>query len=777
MSSINNELISILNKVQRPGDFYVSGTREIFAPRLEIEDIGQISLPLQMAQTEQIINAGEYAPYGKGEETLVDTNIRRTWQINKDKVILSGKHWQQDLSSIVEQVKIGLGVNGEVEADFYKLLVYDKGSFFVQHRDTEKTSGMFATLVIVLPSNYSGGELVVHHDEQVVTLNMSRDEPSELAFAAFYADCIHEVQPITQGCRLTLIYNLLRRGNKTLPKPPNYQNEQEQLTKLLLKWNNDLLSEQKFTQKQNIDNSDDSVIEEHSSPSLPKKLIYLLEHAYTSEGLSFDALKNADSAIADVLVEGAQQADCEIYLALVSIEESGSAEYSGYGGGYYSEVDEDDFEIDEVYDSSRTVSQWRSPNANAIPIASLPFDGNELCPEDAFEEMEPDEIEFQEATGNEGASFEQTYRRAALIIWPKAQKLSVFNQAGHSVTLPFLSDLSQRWEASGDKFDSPLWHDAHTLAGYILEDWPKGRPYYSYQSKNKFANFLNDLHHLKDIVLIDAAIDSIAVNDNYHQDINTALVQSSELLKLPRTLELLEAIITNNATSNPGACCQLLYEFSSAAFMSENTQQLKPAAGLLIKNLPDNSKPLTQNRYHQTSTVDDIMVIELIKALIRIDITLVESAVKKILSSPETYSMDQVLVPSAVHLCRKEQLLPVLHPLFVSVQTHLSNRIAQMIDPPSDWKRASKVSCSCKDCKDLSHFLSNSSEKIWQFKAGEAKRSHLYNTIISNHCDVDCTTSKKGRPYTLVCIKNQASYNNRVTQHQKDLKNIAEIKG
>lgn len=59
---------------------------------------------------------------------------------------------------------------------------------------------MFATLVIVLPSNYSGGELVVHHDEQVVTLNMSRDEPSELAFAAFYADCIHEVQPITQGC-------------------------------------------------------------------------------------------------------------------------------------------------------------------------------------------------------------------------------------------------------------------------------------------------------------------------------------------------------------------------------------------------------------------------------------------------------------------------------------------------------------------------------------------------------------------------------------------------
>lgn len=291
MSSVNNDLLNILNKVQRPGDFYVSGTREIFAPRLEIEDIGQISFPLQTTQTEQI---------------------------NKEQISLSGKHWEQDLNSIVEQVKIGLGVSGEVEADLYKLLVYDEGSFFVQHRDTEKASGMFATLVIVLPSNYSGGELVIRHGEQVVTLNMHTDEPSELIFAAFYADCVHEVQPITQGCRLTLIYNLLRRGEKTLPKPPNYQYEQEQITKLLRHWGNVLASK-------------DSDTNNDSASLLPEKLVYLLEHAYTPEGLSFGALKNVDSAIADALVEGAQQADCEIYLALVTFEESGSAEYCGYG--------------------------------------------------------------------------------------------------------------------------------------------------------------------------------------------------------------------------------------------------------------------------------------------------------------------------------------------------------------------------------------------------------------------------------------------------------------
>jgi hypothetical protein len=46
-----------------------------------------------------------------------------------------------------------------ITANFYKLLIYNEGSFFVSHRDTEKAPVMFATLVIVLPSALSGGEL------------------------------------------------------------------------------------------------------------------------------------------------------------------------------------------------------------------------------------------------------------------------------------------------------------------------------------------------------------------------------------------------------------------------------------------------------------------------------------------------------------------------------------------------------------------------------------------------------------------------------------------
>ncbi len=53
---------------------------------------------------------------------------------------------------------------GTVKATCYKLLLYEEGDFFLPHRDTEKEQGMFGTLVLQLPSSYTGGALVVRHE-------------------------------------------------------------------------------------------------------------------------------------------------------------------------------------------------------------------------------------------------------------------------------------------------------------------------------------------------------------------------------------------------------------------------------------------------------------------------------------------------------------------------------------------------------------------------------------------------------------------------------------
>ncbi|MEM9157157.1 MAG: hypothetical protein AAGB13_19320 [Cyanobacteria bacterium P01_F01_bin.33] len=102
----------------------------------------------------------ERAPFGRCDVTVVDTDVRRTWQLASDQVQIGGNHWQQTLDHILGKVANGLGMTDSIEAEFYKLLIYDEGGFFVTHRGTEKVDGMFATLVIVLPSPAS------FHDQQ-----------------------------------------------------------------------------------------------------------------------------------------------------------------------------------------------------------------------------------------------------------------------------------------------------------------------------------------------------------------------------------------------------------------------------------------------------------------------------------------------------------------------------------------------------------------------------------------------------------------------------------
>jgi len=205
MSLIGTKLLDSLRSVERPGDFCVGGMREIFMPAIEVDDVGRIAFPILPVQAERLVAMAEAAPYGRGVQTVVDRDVRRTWQIDPAKMRIGGRHWDKTLVELVADIALGLGVSEPVAADFYKLLVYDAGSFFVDHRDTKKVPGMFATMVLVLPSTHCGGELVVKHLGREVVLHLRPQEPSEIGFAAFYADCVHEVRPIRSGFRLTLV--------------------------------------------------------------------------------------------------------------------------------------------------------------------------------------------------------------------------------------------------------------------------------------------------------------------------------------------------------------------------------------------------------------------------------------------------------------------------------------------------------------------------------------------------------------------------------------------
>lgn len=758
MLSINTELAETLRKVQRPGGYYTSGAVEIFAPRIEIDEVGPIALPLLPLQAKQLIAVAERAPYGRGPETLVDTEVRRTWQIDADQVQIS-RRWEETLKSIVVRVKAGLGVTGVVVTEFYKLLVYDEGSFFVSHRDTEKAPGMFATLIIVLPSIYTGGELIVRHEGQEARLDLYSQEPSVATYAAFYADCVHEVRPIASGYRLTLVYNLLRQSGSWLPKPPNYDAEQAGLAELLRQWS---------AAKQSADD-----------PS-PEKLVYPLEHAYTEAEISFDTLKGADAARANALIAAAEQAECDLHLALVSIEESGYAEYTGdyYGSrrrkwSYGDDDDDDDFEIGEVTERSAILSEWQRPDGQPAAFGDFPFEAEELCPPGALDNMEPDETHFQEAAGNEGASFERTYQRAALVIWPRHRRLAVLNQAGLATTLPHLTEIAQHWAKSGQGPESPLWRQAHELAGFMLDTWSTPSAYYA---RPETPAMLAALIQLKDTAHIETFLADISAAGAYRKDDNPALVKAIDLLPPFRAIELIERIIAGNAVKDRDACSDLLVRIATVAQKAGRVAELIPAARILVDALPGDPArlPQTSELRWQCSppSVESGFIVDLLTGLGLIDPVLADRAVNHLLTWPKTYPLDAVLIPAALELTKKASIreLVAFQRLRNACLTHLRKRIAEPLEPPSNWTRASAISCKCPHCNELSRFLADPKRQSWEFRAIQHNREHVEQVIKQNGCDVDCVTHRQGRPYGLICTKNQASYERRVQQRKKDLK-------
>ena len=733
MTNIATDLATLLNSVDRHGDFHASGIVEIFPPGLEVGGIGPIALPLLPVQAEQLIAVASQAPYGRGDQTIIDTEVRRTWQINADQVAIRGRAWAHTLKDIVTRVAEGLGVAEPITAELYKLLVYDAGGFFLTHRDTEKTEGMFATLVIVLPSIYTGGELVIRHKGHEARLDLACSDPCESAFAAFYADCEHEVLPVTSGCRLTMIYNLSCRQPGHRPQSPAYEPERDQLATRLRSW----------------------------TEADPDKLVYPLDHAYTPAALSFEALKGADAARAAILAAAADKAECDLQLALLTVRESGSAEYYGDWRRRRWRDDEDDdadFEVIEVYDHSQTLSDWRRPDGGDPRLGPLPFDETELSPPEAFEELVPTEQSFHEATGNEGASFERTYRRAALVLWPRRNRLAILNQGGLEATLPALAEMA---EGCGTDHQSPNWAEAHTLSALMLESWPHG----SNRSSEFTSPFLSLLCRLGDVERIDAFLAKVPAGGIFAKVDAEAVARALALLPSARSAELAERIVVANAEKTLDACANLLAKVAAEPF------DLRPAALALIAALPGGpARPELVNQWGLPQSMSPDIAVDLLGGVGRIAADLADDALDTLLAWPKCWDPDAVLVPALLNLDRTAPTR-----LRDACRDHLRARIALPLAPPTDWRREERLSCSCAHCRELSHFLSDPAQKEWTFRAVQAGRSHVEAIIHSCKCDLDLATLKKGSPHSLICTKNQASYLQRARQREMDLQILARI--
>ncbi len=762
-------LEKLLSGVDRSGDFFVEGTVEIPLPKVEVDGVGILSFPVPEAQVRQLVSQATRAPYGRGEETVLDESVRKVWQLPPDKVRLGGKSWAANFGKILEQVAAGLGCEGmAVRAELYKLLVYDTGGFFLAHRDTEKTAGMFGTLVLVLPAVHRGGDLVLRHAGREATVDMSRAEVSEIGFAAFYADCEHEVRPITEGNRVCLVFNLVQdRGPGTGGRPllaPDHQGQAAVSARLLEK--------------------------ELSRPGAPTKIAWLLEHQYSPEGLSFAGLKSADAARVKVLSQAAEQAGCEVHLGIVHIVEEGAAEttYDCYprrrSWGSRRDDDEDqpadsggdDFEIIEVTDRRHRINCWRDRQDSPVELGEIPLEAGELLPDGSLDGEKPDQQRLMEASGNEGASFERSYRRAALVLWRRERHAEVLLQAGVDSVLPHLRRCVEACEAP----DAPpsARKAALAVARQTVDKWrqvPVRQSYHQPLGPARRDGMAALLQRLGDVPLLEGFIADVVTRD-YDGSDNAALVENALFLGGKRTGKLYGELVRKHFVQMHGPCMELLRALASKTKLSAGKpgrEALLLIAEAAVAQIDEIGKQRAAHAWMDWRAAGTVRPVDaaLVAGLLAVTgelgaAGLRDAAVAKLAARPDVFDPVTVLVP-ALESVRDRSGAGA--GLWEHCASFLLQRSGRPPEAPVDWRQDVEFSCSCADCLELRTFTSDPVERTHRFRVRQDRRQHLHQIIERHGLDMTHVTERKGSPQTLVCTKDRRGYLRRSEQYRGDV--------
>jgi 2OG-Fe(II) oxygenase superfamily len=179
---------------------YASEVTNAPNPGLTVEGIGAIGLPLTERDVHALISKCRQSPFGKGSETVVDTQVRNSFELNASQLSFRNSAWNASVNAFVDIIYRELALTcgrQNVVAEPYKLLLYEEGAFFKSHQDSEKTKGMFGTMVVCLPSEHQGGAVVLKHNKDEYIYDSAKISDFGTSFAAWYSDVYHEVQTVT----------------------------------------------------------------------------------------------------------------------------------------------------------------------------------------------------------------------------------------------------------------------------------------------------------------------------------------------------------------------------------------------------------------------------------------------------------------------------------------------------------------------------------------------------------------------------------------------------
>lgn len=737
--------------------------------QLEVEGIGRVTVPVPTSQARQLRDLGRPAHFGRGDETLTDSTVRDTWEIPTELVRVrwaGGAGLGPELEAVREE--LGLPEHCRLTAELHSLLVYEKGQFFLPHQDSEKDDAMVATLVVTLPSAHTGGELVVHHLGEAT---IYRGSKTRVGLVAFYADCRHEVRPVTSGHRITLTYNVFLHGD-----PADRVPDEATVAELSRHLGEHFTTGVRHPYR-------------HTTSGPPHRLAFMLDHEYTEHSLSWPLLKGTDAHRASLLRAAADVAGSESVLALADINETWDAygpeaqcDYRRSSHGYRhwdddedvdaadGEVDEASYQLNELIDSSIRLTRWTDPEGTSAQDISLVVANDEVCAVTPSSDLQPYTSQYEGYMGNYGNTLDRWYRRAAVVVWPRS--LSFTNRA----------------EAS------PSWA-MDDLSGQARD----GDPVSARASAATLAPFWNSAvrgQERPEQLLAKTLAAALTLDD---ADTATMLLRPFKIENLRRHQVAALADLTGRYGADWSDELLRAWFDDRHAYLPAHG----PSRPQWLTSLPDLCDALLAQGGPGVSTAR--LLLELSWSCLT---TLISSAVTSPSPTAQQEQLDSLGEPLAaitraagitqsaelrdriVGYCRQQGdavtscVIPALRAaaaipsqtrrddVFRQLTTDQTTRLRARLTRPArgadDWSIELPSDCACELCGTLGSFLADPARRTLEWPLAKDRRLHVHSRIDRAELPVSHLTRRRGSPYTLVLTKTAKLFEREAQQRLQD---------
>ncbi|KAJ7184461.1 hypothetical protein C8R46DRAFT_461010 [Mycena filopes] len=239
-------------------------------PGLNVKGIGILGLPLSERDA-KLVQSLIVA-------TTKDPNpVGNVWELDSNAIECSNPAWETYLEEIVLKdiwKKLAPHCN-RPRLKLQNLLLWEATSDIVEYDCTQSTKLVdeFATIHIILPSFYTGGNVQLSFSGCLENYDLSATSSFSTSLVAWYhgVDCL--IKPVESGRRLALTYRLVPAEDGPRARLPTMPEKLLDLRRFLLKW---------------------SEIQEYEPDAAPSIMAYPLLHEYRDNDLRADTLRLED---------------------------------------------------------------------------------------------------------------------------------------------------------------------------------------------------------------------------------------------------------------------------------------------------------------------------------------------------------------------------------------------------------------------------------------------------------------------------------------------------